>query len=164
MKKKAMADFESIYINFRENIFRVCYLMLGDYQHAEDAAQETFYKALCSYKKFRSESSVKTWLTRIAVNVCKDRLKKKSSSETPDEDAGRLLYNEENIDERLSVIEAVKGLPRELREVVVLYYYQELTHKEISEILKLSVPNVAYRLKRAKEKLKVYLSEEEEDG
>ncbi len=164
MKKKAMAEFENLYIDFRENIFRVCYLMLSDYQLAEDAMQETFYKALCAYGRFKGKSSVKTWLTRIAINECKDRLKKKSSSETPDEDVDILLYTEENIDERLSVIEAVKALSFELREVVILYYYQELTHKEIADILNLTVPNVAYRLKNAKKRLKKYLSEEDEDG
>lgn len=158
MKDKTMVEFEKFYIEYRENIFRVCYLILKDYQLAEDASQEAFYKALCSYKRFNGKSSLKTWITRIAVNVCKDRLKKKSSLETPGEDLSSLSYHEENIDDKLSVIEAVKNLPLELREAVILYYYQELTHKEIAEILSLSVPNVAYRLKKAKSKLKIYLS------
>lgn len=163
MKDKTMVEFEKIYVDFRENIFKVCFFMLKDFQLAEDAAQETFYKALCSYGRFKGKSSPKTWLTRIAVNVCKDRLKKKSSFETPDEDVGILLNQEENIDTRLSVIEAVKRLPIEYREVVILYYYQELTHKEIAKILKLTVPNVAYRLKSAKAKLKVYLKEDDDE-
>lgn len=162
MKDKTMVEFEKFYIEYRENIFRVCFLIIKDYQLAEDAMQEAFYKALCSYKRFGSKSSLKTWITRIAINVCKDRLKKKSSFEPPKEDFDYLLYQEENIDDKLSVIEAVKSLPLELREVVILYYYQELTHKEIADILHLSVPNVAYRLKRAKIKLKAYLSEEED--
>ena len=94
--------------------------------------------------------------------MCKDKLKKKSSYETPDEDLYSLSYQEEYLDDKLSVIEAVKALPLKLREVVILYYYQELTHKEIAEILGISVPNTAYRLREAKSKLKIYLSEEED--
>ncbi len=162
MKETTMVEFEKTYVEYRENIFRVCAMMLKDYQLAEDATQETFYKALCKLHSFNKSSSAKTWLTRIAINICKDRLRKKSSFETPKEDVDVLshTYSEENIDSKLSVIEAIKALPVELREVVVLYYYQELTHKEISKILKLSVPNVAYRLRTAKSKLKDYLTED----
>lgn len=163
MNSKTMVEFEKIYINYRDNIFRMCFLMLKDYQLAEDAMQETFYKALCAFKRFNEKSTVKTWLTRIAINVCKDKLKKKSSFETPDEDVGILLYKEESIDEKLCIVDAIKQLPVELREVVVLYYYQELTHKEIAKTLKLTVPNVAYRLKTAKSRLRLYLSEEDKD-
>ncbi len=163
MSEKTMVEFEKTYVEYRENIFRVCAMMLKDYQLAEDATQETFYKALCKLHSFNRSSSVKTWLTRIAINICKDRLKKKSSFETPKEDIDALSYSEESIDSRLSVIEAIKALPIELREVVVLYYYQELTHKEIAKILKLSVPNVGYRLKTAKSKLKDYLTEDEDE-
>lgn len=163
MRDTTMVEFESLYINYRDNIFRVCFLMLNDYQLAEDAMQETFYKALCAYRRFKGKSDVKTWLTRISINVCKDRLKKKSSFETPDEDVGIIMVQEDNIDIKLSVVDAVKKLPLELREVVILYYYQELTHKEIAKALRLTVPNVAYRLKNAKSKLKIYLSEDDDN-
>ena len=162
MREDKKAEFERVYIDYRENIFRVCILMLKDPQASEDATQETFYKALCKFNRFKAESSVKTWLTRIAINVCKDKLKKKSSIETPQEDVDILSYNE-NIDQKLTVSEAINSLPVELREVVVLYYYQELTHKEISKILGISVPNVAYRLRTAKNKLKIYLTEDDDD-
>ena len=162
MREDKKAEFEKIYLDYSENIFRVCLLMLKGPRLSEDAAQETFYKALCNYGRFKANSSAKTWLTRIAINVCKDRLKKKSSHETPQEDVDILSYSE-NIDTRLTVTEAINSLPIELREVVVLYYYQQLTHKEISGILGISVPNVAYRLRSAKEKLKTYLTEDNDD-
>lgn len=163
MKDKTMVEFEKIYIENRESIFRICALMLKDYQHAEDAMQETFYKALCKFKSFNNSSSLKTWLTRIAINVCKDKLKKKSSYETPDEDVDIPINNQEIIDNKLSVLDAISSLPINLREVVALFYYQELTHKEIASILKISVPNVAYRLRSAKKMLKDYLSEDDDE-
>lgn len=162
MRENKKLEFESFYIQYRENIFKVCALMLKDYQHAEDAMQETFYKALCRFDRFKRESSALTWLTRIAINVCKDKLKKKSSLETPGEDVDILIYEEE-IDSKLSVTDAVRALPLELREVVILYYYQEFTHKEIADIVGISVPNVAYRLRTAKSKLKTYLAEDNDE-
>lgn len=162
MRENKKLEFESFYIQYRESIFKVCALMLKDYQHAEDAMQETFYKALCRFDRFKRESSALTWLTRIAINVCKDRLKKKSSLETPGEDVDILIYEEE-IDSKLSVTDAVRALPLELREVVILYYYQEFTHKEIADIVGISVPNVAYRLRTAKSKLKTYLAEDNDE-
>ncbi len=161
MKDKTMVEFEKIYLEQREKIFRVCAVILRDNGLAEDAMQETFYKALRRYGRFRGKSNVRTWLTSIAVNECRDRLRKKSSYETPSEDVDILSYNQDNIDSRLSVAEAVRSLPEQLREVVVLYYYQEFTHKEIAEILGLSVPNVAYRLRTAKLKLRDFLGEDD---
>ena len=163
MREETMVEFEKFYIEYRENIFHLCSLMLGDYQLAEDAMQETFYKALCKYHGFKGRSSPKTWLTRIAVNVCKDRLRRKSSLEAPEAELEGAAAPDEGIDSRLSVIDAINALPLELREVVVLYYYQELTHKEIAKLLRLTVPNVAYRLRTARSKLKNYLSEDEDE-
>lgn len=163
MRERTKVEFEKLYTQHRENIFAVCVLMLKDYQLSEDAMQETFYKALLKFDEFKGKSTPRTWLTRIAINVCKDRLKKKSSLETPGEDVDILINEQENIDNRLSVCQAIAELPIELREVVALYYYQELTHREIAQILGISVPNVAYRLRTAKSKLKKFLAEDENE-
>ena len=60
---------------YGDAILRLCILYLGDRQLAEDAFQETFLKAWEKWDGFRGESSVKTWLTRIAVNTCRDMLR-----------------------------------------------------------------------------------------
>ena len=57
---------------YGDSILRMCFLYLKDYHLAEDAAQETFIKAMNSYDMFHSLSSEKTWLTRIAINCCKN--------------------------------------------------------------------------------------------
>lgn len=159
MSGKTMVEFEKIYLEYRDNIFRVCAMMVRDPSLAEDCAQETFYKALRRYRSFRKKSSVKTWLTSIAVNVCRDRLRKKSSAEITTDTLCDSAY-EENIDNKLSVTEAVRALPDELREAVILYYYQQLTQREIAEMLGVGETKIAYRLKKAKAQLRDYLTED----
>ena len=161
MSNKTMVEFEKLYREYSDNIFRVCIMMLGDCQLAEDAAQETFCRAMSKYRSFRRGSSPKTWLTRIAINICKDRLKRRSNLEIPVEIIDAASRSEEDIDGRLSVLSAVEALPINLREVVTLYYYQEFTQKEIAKILGLSEPNVAYRLRSARKLLRNHLTEED---
>ena len=134
------------------SIIRLCAMYLNDTALAEDAAQETFLKAFRALDGFRSESSYKTWLTRIAINVCKDMSHKRRRQpisfevlpETP-------AYDSPNDD---SVIKEVMALPEKYRTVTLLRYYQELTLEEIAEILGMRRNSVSTRLMRAREMLK----------
>jgi len=155
-------NIEEMMIRYGDGIFRLCLLYLGDRQLAEDAFQETFVKAWKHKETFRGESSEKTWLSRIAVNTCRDMLR-----------SGwfRLLKRSEPIDtllalaapereERAPVRDAVLSLPGKYREVIVLYYDQEMTMKEIGQALRLPVNSVSTRLRRARMLLKKALGEE----
>ena len=146
----------------RENevsLKRLCYLYLHDEAQAEDAVQETFLKVYRSLKNFRGEASEKTWLTRIALNICKDMLRSAWFRHTdrritvdmlPAAQAIRDPYHRE-------VATAVMNLPGKLREVILLYYYRGLTMTETAEVLGITQPAVTSRLKRAKDKLKAEL-------
>ena len=137
---------------------RLCYLYLHDEAMAEDAVQETFLKVYRSLKDFRGEAGEKTWLTRIAINTCKDTLRsgwfrhmdRRVTAET-------LPAREEADPYHREVAAAVMNLPRKLREVILLYYYSGLNTLEIAETLKISQPAVTGRLKRARERLKTDL-------
>ena len=145
----------------RENqvpLKRLCYLYLHDLALAEDAVQETFLKAYRSLESFRGEASEKTYLTRIAINTCKDMLRtgwfrhvdrRVTAEELPARQEADPYHRE--------VAAAVMNLPRKLREVVLLYYYRGLNMQETAEVLKISQPAVTGRLKRAREKLKTEL-------
>mgnify|MGYP000154107337 CR=1 FL=1 len=63
---------ERLIIEYGDAVLRMCFLYLKDYHLAEDAAQETFIKAMKHYDSFNRKSSEKTWLTRIAINCCKN--------------------------------------------------------------------------------------------
>ena len=70
-----MAAFDHLILKHKDKLFNMVYWFLGDYQEANDCSQEIFIKVFKSIKKFRSESSFSTWLYRIAINTCKNRLK-----------------------------------------------------------------------------------------
>ena len=137
---------------------RLCYLFLHDQAMAEDAVQETFLKVYRSLKDFRGEASEKTYLTRIAINTCKDMLRtgwfRHVDRRVSPED---LPSRQETDPYHREVAVAVMNLPWKLREVILLYYYSGLNTLEIAETLKISQPAVTGRLKRARERLKTDL-------
>ncbi len=151
----------------RENevsLKRLCYFYLHDRTLAEDAVQETFLKAYRSLKNFRGEANERTYLTRIAINTCKDMLRTgwfrhMNRRITPEE----LPVRQETDPFHREVTAAVMNLPRKLREVTLLYYYQGMTMPEIADVLHISQPAVTGRLKRAREQLKKELKGESID-
>ena len=137
-------------------LLRLCFAFLCDTALAEDAVQETFFKAWKGCDRFRADSSEKTWLTRIAVNTCKDLLKSAWSrntdrSVTPDLLPESSVPFEERDD---TVTRAVLALPPKLKEVTLLHWYQGMTLDEIIRVLRLPRSTVNYRLKKAKAMLK----------
>ena len=143
----------------RENqvsLKRLCYLYLHDEAMAEDAVQETFLKAFRSLGDFRGEANEKTYLTRIAINTCKDMLRSGWFRHIDRRITVDMLPSQEKIKDpaHREVAVAVMNLPRKLREVILLYYYRGLNTLEIAETLNISQPAVTGRLKRAREKLK----------
>lgn len=153
--------FEQIYLEYKDNILKISMMYLKDYYLAEDAAQETFCRVLDKLHTLKDVTNIKPWITKIAVNICKDKLKKKSHTEivTDYVNLNSAVNVAEKLDSRITVFQALHTLPIELREVIILYYYQELTQKEIAKILKVPETTVAYRLRTAKSKLKDYLRE-----
>lgn len=137
-------------------LLRLCYLYLHDVHLAEDAVQETFIKAYRTLDTFRSASSEKTWLTRIAMRTCCDmrrsfwfrRMDRRITPEMLPDQA-----SEADEDESALTL-AVMNLPRREREVVLLYYYQDMNMTDIADALGLTQPTVSYRLRRAREKLR----------
>ena len=134
-------------------LLRLCFLYLHDRHLAEDAVQETFLRAFRGYGSFRKDSSEKTWLTRIAVNVCKSALRRERP--LPLSEAPEGSYEARFRDD--TVLQAVCALPDKLREVVLLYYFQELSTPEIAQMLHLPRNVITARLSRARAQLKTDL-------
>lgn len=136
-------------------LIRLCYLYLKDAALAEDAVQETFLKAFQALDGFRAEASEQTWLTRIAVNTCRDflrtawfrRIDRKIGFDQLKEPA----HHPEMPDPTVSL--EIMRLPVKQREVILLHYYQELPVKEMAQILKVPVGTIKSRLSRAREQL-----------
>ena len=147
---------------YGDDILRLCLLYLGDRQLAEDAFQVTMVKAWQQLGTFRGESSAKTWLSHIAANACRDamrsgwfRMRRKSE---PIESLFDLAAPEQRQD--VDVRGAVLALPGKYREVVVLYYFEDMKLREIAEVLRLPVNSVSTRLRRARALLADMLGEE----
>ncbi len=148
---------------YGDSILRMCYLYLKDYQLAEDATQETFIKAMKSYDSFKHKSSEKTWLIRIAINTCKNMMRKPWFQIDQDHlENHREKSGDNPIDsflEKASVSEAIMKLNANDRQIIVLYYYQELSVREIAEIIGKTENTTIQRLNRARIKLKKILVE-----
>lgn len=140
-------------------LLRLCYLYLHDVQLAEDAVQDTFFKASRALDSFRGESSAKTWLTRIAIRTCISMrrsfwFRRVDRRITPDMLPDAAVEPEED---QQALTLAVMNLPVKLREAIILYYYQDMSVKEIAAALGISQPSVSSRLTRAREKLRIAL-------
>ena len=152
---------ESAVLRWEKPMLHLCFAYLGDTALAEDAVQETFFKAWKHFDRFRGEADEKTWLTRIAINTCKDLLKSSwirntDRSVTPDNLPEGSVPFEERDD---TVTRAVMSLPDKLREAALLRWYQGLSLEEMVKVLHLPRSTVNYRLKKAKTMLKGELEE-----
>ncbi len=141
---------------YQEDLLRVCFLYLQDQGLAEDAVQETFLKAYRALPQYRGKSSPKTWLTRIAINTCKDFrrtfwFRRVRWNQLPEWAASR---GPDVSEEAIAVSVEIAQLPAKLKEAVLLYYYQDLTVNEIAEVLGISQSSVSERLKKARERLR----------
>lgn len=141
---------------YHTSILRMCCVVLRDPTAAEDAVQETFLKAYRSLKSFRGQSSERTWLTAIALNVCRDMRKTAwfrhtEKRITPEELPIAAPAQDEDA---FALGQAIAKLPEKYRDTVLLYYYQDMTMQEAAKILKTTPSNIAKRLARARELLK----------
>lgn len=142
-----------------DGLLRVCLLYLKDYGLAEDAVQETFLRAYRSWDKFEGRSSEKTWLTSIAINVCRTMLRSPWRKRVAGEEALELLRTEDPVMYDPTVARAVMRLPKDQRVAVILFYVQDMKIREIAQALEIPQATVSSRLNRARGKLRAELKE-----
>jgi len=166
-------EFQKIYGDFRLRVFHYLRRLVGEHE-AEDLTQEVFLKVSRALNDFRGDSSLSTWLYRIATNTALDKLRnsdfKKISRKKPDIDPDETNtddnddWTNKNIppaDQQLirkemhqCIRNHVDGLPDAYRTAIVLSEIEELKNHEIAEILGISLDTVKIRLHRARAKLK----------
>ena len=146
-------------------LLRLCYMYVKDWQAAEDIVQDVFITYYAKFEQFEERSTLKTYLIRIAINKCKDYLKswryRKMTLTNQFFGAKKDRQNHVENDERLEIANAVLKLPIHLREIVIHYYYEELSVLEVSTLLNLSDNTVKTRLRRARQLLKEQLTNDE---
>jgi RNA polymerase sigma-70 factor (ECF subfamily) len=141
-----------IYEMYGERIFRYTYRMLGNRSDAEDATAETFLRVLRRSAELRADGAFRTWLFRIARNLCIDKLRQHKLIELPTDahDSG----SEERATLRITVEQALNDLPVEYRDPLVLCDIEDLPAREAAEVLRISVPALKSRLYRGRRALR----------
>ena len=160
-QESSRSELERLMEQYGSSLLRTCALYLKDADLAQDAVQETFIRAYRHLSNYRGESSEKTWLTSIAINVSRDMLKSawfRHNSRTTDIDSlpekpADFVFPDN------SVLTEVMRLPAKYREVIVLRYYEGLRLKEVASVLGLSDGRVRSRLNKANELLRDRLKE-----
>jgi RNA polymerase sigma-70 factor, ECF subfamily len=166
------AALERLMQQYGTKVLHLAYYYLKDRHLAEDVAQEVFIKAYKHWDSFRGDSSAYTWLYKITVNLCRDKARsawwrRLVPSEDPragDASGTELAAPEESPeeaavkgDQRDAMMQQVMKLPDAYREVVVLFYYQDLSTVEIANVTGQNENTVKTRLFRARAMLKEML-------
>jgi RNA polymerase sigma-70 factor (ECF subfamily) len=142
-------------------IYGLSLRMLGRDEDARDVCQETFLAAFRNLRKFRGDAKFSSWLYRIALNACHSRLRKQGAAveqsiDHGDEDGRRFELADAEAeampermqrDERATLVrKALQALPAEMRQVIVMKEYEEMTFAEIAEVLQIPVSTVKSRV------------------
>lgn len=170
--------FGEIVRRWERRIFALAFGMLGREEDARDATQETFLAAFRNLRGFRGEAKVSSWLHRIAVNQCitrQRRAKVRNEATLDDEEeknAARFATPAdiapsrvvENRERTFAVRRAVNSLPVDLRQVIVMKEFEELTFREIADVLDLPLSTVKSRLYTALRQLQMRLQKFEKEN
>lgn len=151
-------DLENVIEAYSDMLLKLSLSYVRDYDTAEDITQNVLVKYMTEDKAFESEEHVKAWLLRVAVNECKKHFRSywySRRSEFPSEEPG----DEKHREDYSEVLEAVYRLPIKYRECIHLYYYEELSVKEISSLLGKKENTIMSDLYRARKILKKVLEE-----
>ena len=167
---------EAIYNHYRNGLFRLAYVLLGDREDAEEVMQDALNYALVNIHRYRPEqASFKTWLNTIAVSRCRDRQRRKLLPRLSltawlrqgHDVADPALRPEQNAtvnETHHEIWQAVQALKPALREAIYLRHWADHTYQEIGAILGCPIPTAQSRVKQAHETLRNYLLEKAGEG
>lgn len=154
-------EFEEIYNSYNQKIYRLCMSYSNDRDLAKDLTQETFIQVWTNLSKFRNESSIGTWIFRIASNICLrqiERSKKNITSELPFQLEEK---QEESNDTQIAFLyKCISELPEPDRLIISLVL-EEQPQKEIADILGISEGNIRVKIHRIKQLLTKKFNENE---
>ena len=157
-------QFEILYERYANDVLRVSYFYLGDRQQAEDVTQDVFIRLLTTGPELRAGSE-KAWLLKVALNRCRDIWRaawvKRVVLGSP---AMELAPAPDQMDDRLEkqeLMAAIRRLPADFRDTILLHYYQGYAINEIAEMLNVPEGTISSRLSRGRKKLEELLKESE---
>lgn len=152
--------FKEIYQRNVDRVYRICLVYLESLSEAEDATQEIFIKFLTNPRDFKNEDHEKAWFIVVAKNYCKDSLKSWWRSRRIDiESLPEISCGDEKTN-LTDVLEKLLSLPKKYKIAMYLYYYEEYSIKQISEILNRKESTIQTQLFRGRNLLKEKLGGE----
>ena len=158
--------FDVIVERHRRTVYQLCYRFVGNHEDASDLSQDVFLRAYRGLRNFKGQSSLGTWLYRIGVNVCLNRLSVKAPINEPIEKQQHVDVQNESPSDRVlrgeravQVRAAISRLPRKQRAALILRMYHEMSHQEIADALGSSVGAVKANVFHALQNLKKLLTE-----
>ena len=140
-------------------VYRLAMAQLRHREDADDTYQDVFLKLIRHQPEFQNPAHQKAWFIRVTVNTCKDRLKKASRRDLPLEEATASAA----VPEQTGLEDALARLSERDRALIYLYYYEGYKTEEIATILQVGGSTVRSRLKRARARLKDFMTEGEDD-
>jgi RNA polymerase sigma-70 factor (ECF subfamily) len=139
----------------KQRLYRTAYMYLGSESIAIDAVDEAIYKGFLSLAKLREPMFLETWLTRILINQCKKELRRRHRTEPLE----MLQETAEEVFDSLPLKDAVRRLPQELKDVIILRYFSGYTLAETAKNLDIPQGTVVTRQRRALKLLKLELED-----
>ena len=160
MKQGEEDAFDKFIRKYYEEILKYCTYHCFDSEYARDLTQETFLRFFSFFSAYQYCGKTKNYLYTIAGNLCKNYYKKKKEDVMDKEGlqakAGAAADPFAGVLDQMEMQAALAGLSEEFREVLILYYFQELKLKEIAGVLGIGLPLVKYRMRQAKQQLKEF--------
>ena len=150
--------FDHLVLEYQMPLKRLCFMYLRDLSLTEDAVQETFLKVYKNLGQFREGCSMKTWIMKIGVNTCRDMLRsawfRHTNRSVVPEDLQIAAEESDKDEEAEELGRAILKLPARCKDVILLYYYQDMNLTEVAEALHTSTSTVSRRLKHAQDILR----------
>ena len=153
-------EFNKKYELYSQELMNISYGYTKSRDDSLDIIQNVFAKLVNNQKQFNNLNEEKYWLIRITINECKDFLRKKSKRPIINADLVNSFSNIDSETQKLHYIaDVVKTLPEKYRVVIILFYWDELSIKDIAKVLKVSEDAVKKRLERARKLIKIEMEE-----
>lgn len=155
-------DFERVFKRNNKRLFLIALSFTANQYDAEDILQNSFMKLLKTKTEFENDEHIDKWLTSVTVNESKNLLKSAFRKKSADFEYYVATYSFES-EKSEDLFNAVMSLPKKLRTVIHLFYYEDMPIKEIADMLKIKQSAVKTRLCRAREQLKIQLGDDWND-
>ena len=153
-------EFKIKYELYSQELMNIAFGYLKNKDDCSDIIQNVFIKMINHYKKFNDLNHEKYWLIRVTINECRDFLRKKAKQPIINSDlVDSFLQSDEDNSKLEYVTILVKKLPEKYRVVIILFYWNSLSIKDIAIILKIKEDAVKKRLERARQLLKEEMEE-----